>query len=315
MTPLFVPLSQEEQLRADEQWERFVGTVFNMDTRLGIAVLMKFIHDVKGKLMQLPVKWHQMPIFQNRIQGSGKSMGATEFLRPLKELRTEPALLSDFADKRSGDVYRYPVVFIDDMDKISTDLIPTLNSLVTGKGLVRRTLGSSGSKKIKQLSTLIGTCDRPISDVIPDGSGNRRFVTMPFRNGEASKGGDSRVWEIINETDFELLWRSVDAFKSDPIEPFLPELVAWQERYRRRDPIEEWLSTLDMASHEVRVVTDKNGTRAGKLYELFVAQTRSPMTLPAFGNEMKRMIEQSRGPFGPKERDQNGCYYPRRAQP
>jgi hypothetical protein len=87
------------------------------------------------------------------------------------------------------------------------------------------------------------------------------------------------------------------------------------QRYRRRDPIEDWLIHLDMESDEVRRITDKNGTRAGKLYELFVVQTRSPMTLPMFGNEMKRMIEMSRGPFGPKQRDQNGCYYPCRVQP
>lgn len=314
MTPLLAPLLPEEQIQAEEQWRRFVGTVFEMDTSLGDATLKKFIHSVKSKLLNRPVKRHLMPIFQSMVQGSGKTTAALKFLTPLKELRTEPALLSDFADRRSGDVYRYPVVFIDDMDKISPSLIPTLNSLVTGDGLLRRQLGSSSAKKTKQRSTLIGTCNPPIDQVIPDETGNRRFVTMPFRNGEVSKGGDPQVWEVINETDFELLWRSVDVFGADPVEPVLSDLFEWQQRFRRLGPVEDWLINLDVASDEVRAISDKNGARAQELYNLFAAQTNSSVSSTKFGIEMNRLTELSRGPFKLKARDGNGYYFPLRFQ-
>src|SRR3954454_9338832 len=168
MRPLLMPLSSSEQRQAEAQWRRLVETTFAMSTDLGVAVLKKFIHQVKSKRLKRPIKHHLMPIFQSEVQGGGKTTAALKFLSPLKELRTEPALLSDFADKRSGDVYRYPVVFLDDIDQISPNLIPILNSLVTGDGLQRRTLGSSGSRRIKQLSTLIGTSNKPIADLIPD---------------------------------------------------------------------------------------------------------------------------------------------------
>jgi hypothetical protein len=255
-----------------------------------------------------------MPIFQSMVQGGGKTTTALRFLQPLKELRTEPALLSDFVDKRSGDVYRYPVVFLDDLDQISPDLIPTLNSLVTGEGLLRRKMGGSGSQKTKQLSTLISTCNRPVPDLIPDETGNRRLATMPFRSGEALKGGDSNVWKVVNKTDFQLLWRSVDAFADDPIEPFLQELFAWQQAFRRLDTFEEWLINLDMESEEVRAITGQRGTKAGKLYTLFAVQTGSTMSQTRFGSEMKRMTDTLRGPFGPKVRLEDGLYYPPRTQ-
>jgi hypothetical protein len=305
-----VRLTEDEQIEADRQWQRFASAVFDMPADLAIAILKKFIHQVLNKRLGHTIKRHLMPVFQGVVQGGGKTTTVLSFLEPLKELRTDPALLSDFADKRSGDVYRYPVVLIDDMDQISPGLVPTLNSLVTGEGLLRRKMGGSGTRKIKQLSTLIGTCNRPISDLIPDESGNRRFATMPFRNGETLKGGDAKVWETVNETDFQLLWRSVDAWGEDPIEPHLPELFEWQNRYRRVDPFEDWLINLDIESDEVRSITDKNGTRAQKLHELFLAQTKSTMNVTKWGNEMRRMIELSRGPFGAKNRDENGYYFP-----
>jgi hypothetical protein len=55
MRPLLTPLSPAEQLRADAQWETFVGTVFNMATDLGIAILKKFIYQVKSKRLNRSV--------------------------------------------------------------------------------------------------------------------------------------------------------------------------------------------------------------------------------------------------------------------
>src|SRR5690349_21738563 len=60
------------------------------------------------------------------------------------------AVLSDFADKRSGDIYRFPVLFIDDMEKIDPRLVPVLKSLVTSERFRRRRLGSSVSTTIPQ---------------------------------------------------------------------------------------------------------------------------------------------------------------------
>jgi hypothetical protein len=314
MRPLFTSLSPNEQLRADAQWETFASTVFSMGTDLGIAILKKFIHQVKSKRLNRPVSRHLMPVFQSEVQGGGKTTAALKFLMPLKELHTDPALLSDLADKRSGDIYRYPVVFIDDMDQISPSLVPTLNSLVTGQGLLRRRLGSSGSRKTKQLSTLIGTCNKPISDLIPDETGNRRFATMPFRNGEPLKGGDAKVWEVVDATDFDLLWRSVDVFGEDPIEPILTELFAWQQAFLCLSPFEDWLVNLDMTSNDVQAISNQNGTKAGELYRLYVAQTSSTMSQTAFGNEMKRMANLSRGPFAAKVRLETGVFYPHRVQ-
>ncbi|HEV2603566.1 MAG TPA: hypothetical protein VGU24_07905 [Microvirga sp.] len=229
-------------------------------------------------------------------------------------MRTDPALLSDFVDKRSGDVYRYPVVFIDDMERIDRSLIPTLNSLVTGEGLVRRVLGTSNLRKCRQMSTLIGTANKPVAEIIRDETGNRRFFTLRFRNGEVKKGGDPRVWQVVNGTDFDMLWRSVDAFGPDPTDPYLDALFAAQESARLRSPVEEWLLGLDLNSSEVQAITTTRGVKAGGLFDLYIAQTASDISHRRFGEEMAKLVERSRGPFLMKSpRTESGYFYPLRS--
>jgi hypothetical protein len=316
MKPLLqATLSGAEQEEAKRQWGRLVETAFEMPVPLGVAVLQKFIHQVKSKVVWIPVARHLMPVVQGEVQGSGKTTFVLKFLDPLRDLRTEPALLADFTDRRSGDIYRYPAVFIDDVDQINPSQIPTLNSLVTGEGLTRRKLGTSQSRVVKQRSTLIGTCNRPLSDLIPDETGNRRFCNMPFHNGEVAKGGDPQVWEVVDNTDYDLLWRSVDAFGPDPMEEVLKDLVAWQERYRRLGEVEAWLINLDLGSQEVLDITTRYGVKAGELFDLFRQQTPgTTMSQREFGNRVNKVMDEGRGPFSTRKHERDGKYYVLRPQ-
>ncbi|GJE43763.1 DnaJ domain-containing protein [Methylobacterium soli] len=303
-------LTASERDRAESEWIRLISGVFDGDMSLGVAVMKHFIWQVKQKLLGRPVKHHLMPVIFSPVQGSGKTTFVLKFLAPLKELATDPVLLSDFADKRSGDIYRYPVVFIDDVDRIATKLVPVLKSLVTSEGLRRRKLGTSYSVKLRQLTTPIGTANEAVDDLIADETGNRRFFGLRFRNGAVAKGGDPAVWEIVGMIDFELLWRSVDAFSLCPIEPYLGDLVAAQEAARRPDVVEAWLGALDLTSDEVASISTKAGVKAKPLWELFSRQTGSGLSLTKFGLEMAHHAANPELPFGPKVATMSGTFYP-----
>jgi hypothetical protein len=311
MTPLVkAQLSAAQRDEAERQWQHLVATAFEMPVALGVATLKKFVHQVKNKSSRRPVTRHLMPVIQGEVQGSGKTTFVLAFLGPLKDLRTEPALLADFVDRRSGDVYDYLAVFVDDVDGINPALIPTLNSLVTGEGLSRRRLGTSRVARYQQRSTLIGTCNQPLARLIPDETGNRRFCNMPFRSGEVDKGGDARVWPVVDKTDYELLWKSVDAFGPDPIEPVLRELFAWQERYRTLDTVEAWLAGLDPRSAAVQEVLTKSGIKANDLYGLFQRLTgNGSMSGKVFGNKVLDLIAKGVGPFLQREHRRDADYY------
>jgi hypothetical protein len=71
---------------------------------------------------------------------------------------------------------------------------------------------------------------------------------------------------------------------------------------------------LDISSIDVQTISNQHGTKAGELHKLYVAQTSSTMSQTAFGNEMKRMTNLSRGPFAAKVRLESGVFYPHRVR-
>jgi hypothetical protein len=314
--PLFAPLDAEMSTRADAAWDHLVGTVFSTESGLARAVLSHFIWQVKQKMLYRPVTDHLMPVIFGMEQGSGKTTFVREFLSPLRELATGPVLLSDVADKRSGDIFRFPVLLIDDMERIDRNSVSILKSIMTdGKGLRRRLLGTSTSITIAQRTTLIGTTNTPVRDLVFDPTGHRRFATLPFRNGAVAKGGDPAVWTAVTETDYGLLWRSVDAFGPSPIKPYLSQLAAEQGLGRDADPLREWLRALDLNSEPVLNITTRNGVAARGLWQLFCNQTGKCMSETRFGTEMKAHVADPDVPFGYTNRTYLGNFYPVKAPP
>lgn len=308
-------LGSADRARAESEWTRLVAGAFEGDTALCVAVLQHLIWQVKRKLLGHPVRHHLMPIVSSPLQGTGKTTFVLKFLGPLKELAAGPALLSDFADRRSGDIYRYPVVFVDDVERIDARLVPSLKQLATGDGFHRRKLHTSMSVKLRQLATLIGTANEGIDKLIADETGHRRFVALRFKNGAVATGGDPAVWDAVGRADYELLWRSVYGFGPSPIEPHLAALAAAQAAARPRDPLTAWLHDLDVTSEAVLRITKRNGVPAKRLWELFCEQTDTDMTLARFGTEMKHLAADPKVPFGPKIEVEAGTLYPLKRRP
>jgi hypothetical protein len=218
---LVKPIRKVEKERAKREWARLI-----------IAILKHFAWQVKQKALGRRVNDHLMPVAFSKVQGTGKTTFALEFLSPLEELATGPVSLSDFVDLRSGDIYRYLVALIDDMDSLPPRQVPVLKSLLTSTSIRRRELGTSQTTKYRQRATLLGTSNNDISELVNDNTGHRRFAMLPFRNGAVAKGGDPTVWKIAGSIDYVLLWRSVKAFKPSPIKPYVNELLRHQEVHR-----------------------------------------------------------------------------------
>ncbi|TXN81267.1 VapE domain-containing protein [Methylobacterium sp. WL8] len=296
--------------RAAVVWTRLVATTLAIDVALGVAVLQHFIWQVKQKLLNRPVHHHMMPIVISPVQGTGKSTLVGLFLGPLHELASDPVALSDFADTRSSDLYRFPVVFIDDIDPIGRTAVPTLKRLMTSKAVRGRTLGTSNSDRRPQLSTLIGTANESVSALIADPTGHRRFFGLPFRNGAAQKGGDSAIWQVINETDYDLLWRSVDTFGPAPIIPFLDALAAVQSAQAPCDPLRDWLCTQDFLSEPFADLCERWGLKADALRQRYNAEGGETLNNNRFKDRMADLVLDPAVPLGPSVRNKDGTFYP-----
>jgi hypothetical protein len=307
--PLILPrLSEQDQAKGEEQWQR-VGALFDMDQALAIAILQHFIWQVFQKIRRLPVLHHLMPVVVSNVQGSGKTTFVTTFLAPLRELATGPALLTDIADRRSVDIFRYPVVNVDDVEQIDPAQVPVLKSLLTAQHIRRRRLGTSTSVGIRQQATPIGTANKPIQALIKDDTGHRRFANLPFRNGSVAQGGDPEVWQIVSSSDYELLWRSVDAFAPSPILKHLDDLVRHQGRSASKDPVLQWLQSLDLNSEPVLRITKRPGVQAQALHSLYLAQTGAQISSWHFAEAMSRYFSDPGVPFGDKIKTDAGAFY------
>jgi hypothetical protein len=308
MKPLLEECPADERRRAHNQWRR-LGTLFDMASDLAVAVLQHFVWSVKQKQLGRPVVHHCMPIIFSEAQGGGKSVFVKQFVAPLRELATDSALLSDFADSRSGDIFRFPVVLIDDMEEIRPSTVAILKSVMTSDRLRRRRLGSSMSYGIRQACMPIGTSNRPVEELVKDDTGHRRFVMMPFRNGSVVKGGSKDVWDTVNGTDYQLLWRSVSAFEKSPLYPYLKDLELHQSRAQKKDPLLQWLIGLDLKSEPVLNLTTKSGLKSDSLRSLFMAQSGEEIKQRQFSELMERYFSHPETPFGDKRKTDVAMLY------
>ncbi len=303
------PLDREEVQRLWAPW----ATLFDMPADLAVACGQHFIWQVKRKQLGQAVGHHLMIIVYSAAQGSGKTTFVRRLASPLKELASADVLISDFVDRRSGDIYGYPVVIIDDMEQITGAAVTNLKSLLTSRATNRRKLFTSHATTTRQLATLIGTANRPVHELVDDDTGHRRFVMMPFRNGNAAKDGDAVIWDTVNSLDYERLWLSVDAYADSPILPHLAGLHRFQNNDRPIPKLQKWLRELDMSSLEIKNISVGTGVRADRLRELYVKQTGGVISRQKFADEMSIYMADDSTPFAAKYRKEVGAVYRVRA--
>lgn len=286
-----------------------VAELFDMPPMLAKACITHWIWQVKQKMLGRPPVHHMMPIIFSAEQGSGKTTFTRRLVSPLMEFASADVLISDFADRRSGEIYRFPVVVVDDMEQVAASTVPIIKSLITSASINRRPLFTSHSVTMRQAATLIGTANRPIHELIDDDSGHRRFVMMPFKNGNQAKGGSEIVWKIVNELNFEMLWLAIDAFGPSPIEAYLKDLHEYQNSFRPLPKVHKWVLGLDLSSEEVRRIKVRGAVRAEALRDLYVTQTGDPISNQKFSDEMLTCIKNERMPFLGKQRKELGSLY------
>ena len=109
------------------------------------------------------------------------------------------------------------------------------------------------------------------------------------------KGGDPEVWRIVSSSNFELVWRSVDAFGPSPILSHLEDLARHQGRWAPKDPLLQWLQGLDLKSEVMLRISNRHGVEAQALHNLYVAQTGANISPQRFAEAMQRLLH---GPGG-----------------
>ncbi|TIV75686.1 MAG: hypothetical protein E5V79_00710 [Mesorhizobium sp.] len=299
------PLSELEVAKSRDEWRR-VGTLFDLEPSLSVAIIKHFIWQVKAKSLRKGVKHHLMPIVWSSIQGSGKTTFVSRLVGPLKELACF-TYLSDIADTRSKGIFEFPIVVIDDMAPEKG--VAVLKSRLTGEKMAGRMMHSSSPSPYSIRSTLIGTANTRIQELVQDATGSRRFAMLPFRNGSVPKGGSPHIWSTVESLDCQLLWRSVSAAEPSPILDVLDQLTRHQGQFVPESSVLRWAKGLDCASEEVREIRYKTGVLGEELRQLFMRQTRESISAQAFSAEILKNCDDPAMPFAKRQKTEKGALY------
>lgn len=269
--------------------EVFVAACTGKTDPVDVQVMRHFIWQVKRKLSGLPVDHHLMPIlFRERApgskgQGGGKTTAVARLLRPLQEVVTNLADLKEAIDPRGLKRYtRSFVAVVDEMARGETANTDSLKWLITSEVMSWRVLGSNKDAHGVNRATFIGTANKNLTDLIYDPTGVRRFYQIECL--------ETLHWQVLNELDYLLVWRSVDEQGPAPILTVKAELDARQEAWTPKDALEEWLSEIERRP-EADKKTWPNSRALHLQFSDWLKRTGRPVWTEArFGRRLKALL-------------------------
>ena len=265
----------------------------------------KFIWQVKRKLWGLPVTQHQMLVLVGP-QGGGKSVAIKSFLEPVDDV-TVNIDLKTLSDERTASVFEEAYVgFADELEKAERACIDGLKRIITETKIERRIMRSNSTATFRQNCTFIAASNKDVAEMIPDETGNRRFVSLPIIGPDDDRSG--AFWDAVNALDWRMVWRSVDWRGEDPTAPIRDKIAAAQRAERSQSNIELWVQA---KREEPEASIWRGWTSTSDLYDTyrFWEESYAPKAQTSFAWWQKAFARQCRQgtvPFRAVRRNGNG---------
>ena len=252
-----------------------------------IAVVRKFIWQVKRKMVGLPVFDHIMPVLHG-AQGTGKTQFIQRFVGPIAENVSYPNL-KEITDSRNRQLWKRWVLIVDEMEGYEKTDVDALKNVITKTTISGRVMFTSDDFNETNSASLIGASNKTLDELIRDTTGMRRFIQLNWAN------LDEAGWSVINGIDYLGLWKSVDETSVDPLKPFKEYTKGKQEEFRQKTLIEQWVLD-DQRDYYIEFDKGWKGWKGSSLLyvENFLPWYRSRYgngvyTAKRFGTEMKKL--------------------------
>lgn len=201
-----------------------------------VAAVMQWMWQVKRRLAGMTTEQELMLVIYGPVQGSGKTTAVRRLLSHLHEFQL-PITANVFRDERERTVIRdYAVGFIDELSGLDRAACSEVKELITADDVSYRILGRNGRHHARRLMNFIGTSNRPVSEIIRDTTGARRFWQL-----EVPPDRKKIDWEALNAIPSADLWEAVSENDPAPILPHLERVRVAQEVLTHQDSVAEWL--------------------------------------------------------------------------
>ena len=282
-----------------QMWKDMEAACFDVsETQEGfaVAIIQKFMWQVKRKALGLPITNHLMPVITGP-QGKGKSTFVEAMCAPLKGAMRNVDF-SMITDIRNIDIWSSSILFLDEMGHAAKADMETVKKEITGEVSTKRFMHTNGSGQIKQQATLIGCSNKSLSQLIFDETGLRRFGELVWKL--------NPDFEAINALDWVMLWKSVDPEGQDPSDDVRPLLAVRQEEARQKNPIEMWAE--DDGQKFVKWTSAKDLFSDYREWEESAFPRRNT-NLALFGRTLTNLIQTNAELGWEKKRSPNGQQY------
>ena len=206
----------ERQDLAHQPSGRAVGVAETMAAAMGISdpnlrpfygrMIMTWAWQVKRKLFfsSDPVSDHRMLVITGR-QGSGKSRLVSSLLDALPDRYYVQKDLTFLSDKFQHQLLQEHYVFwIEELAGAQRADIERLKDAITSDQITARVMRSARAHKAPNIASFIATSNKPLSTMIVDPTGYRRFFEIDTR---ACHKYD---WDLVNSLDFEAFWTDIN---------------------------------------------------------------------------------------------------------
>ena len=210
------------------------------DYILDFVVLWHMVWQVKRKMFGL-VADPILATFIYGMQNTGKSTALRKLFSPVGEYVFDADINNAIDARWSFLSEQYFVLNVEELLGMAKADVEKLKSFVTKHVQVTRILGGHNSAVTKQNLSIIGSTNRPISSLIMDETGMRRWyqITGP------QSPGEKMDFSAINSVDYFALWQSIDETRETSLLYDCPEhvshLAARQESWRRFSETETFL--------------------------------------------------------------------------
>lgn len=194
-------------LNAEPEWNKLVDAITDINKEETKAVLKHFIWQIKRKMFKLPVKKHMMPVLTG-LQEIGKSTIAKQLVSPIEDF-TVITEFGSITDIRSHDLWKNYVLILDEMGNSTQANIEEIKQKITADSFSSRLMRTNNDTNIINHSTMIGTSNKDLSRLIFDDTGMRRFFQVTCK--------DSFDWNITNNIDYLMLWKSINEKKDSEL--------------------------------------------------------------------------------------------------
>lgn len=264
------------------------------------AVIAHFVWQVKRKLFGLPVVHHMCPVLVGK-QGSGKTQALDNLIAPLKFLSMEGNLGTFVRESEKFVFGTYFIIKLDEFAKGAKSDLESMKNIITSSDINYRTFYVQKMANMPNVSTFIGASNRSVSEIFNDQTGNRRFYEIPCL--------DKVNWNEIggysedHGIDYYRLWKSVNENDESPIMPFIANIQKYQEDFRSKSLVEEWL-----ISEELIPLQDSKSEfmATAKLHLDFMNWLKLQncnfmFTIMKFGKELTKYLE--------NKKKNDGSYY------